>query len=205
MGQSCLRFVQMTHGPLAFVGYVELMSLFKQPVTGQIDKYLFLADRHLRLISVFDDLTYDRADADILSPAMRRHMAQTLAKHDFKQSSGTVFKNKDLGIKCILPKAHALGASPFDVTRFTHRNNGDFYVLTPTQTACFFIDHYDVDDAVNRVADLIQRQPINILKISDHLERKPNHRAFMSAIDQLSKLQKEAVAADKLRSMKALG
>lgn len=195
----------MTHGPVAAVGYVDHMSLFEQPVTGQIDKYLFLADRHLRLISVFDDLTYDRADADILSPPMRRHLAQTLAKHGFKQSSGTVFKNKDIGIKCILPKAHALGASPFDVTRFTQRSEGDFYVLTPTQTACFFIDHYDIDDAVNRVADLIQRQPINILKISDYLERKPNHRAFMSAIDQLSTLQKEAVAADKLRFMKALG
>ncbi|MEM1036506.1 MAG: hypothetical protein AAGI14_07060 [Pseudomonadota bacterium] len=184
---------------------VARMSVFETPVTGPIDKYVFLADRHLRLISVFDDTSYDRADADMLSPPMRQHLAKLLAKNGFKQSSGTVFKNKALNVKCIIPKAHALGASPFDVTRFTPRGDNDFYVLTPTQTACFFIDNYGLQDAFDRVVDLIRRQPINILKISDYLERKPHHRDFMSAINQLSGIQKEAVADDKLRFMKALG
>ncbi|MEL7231264.1 MAG: hypothetical protein AAGJ85_01975 [Pseudomonadota bacterium] len=181
------------------------MSVFETPVTGPIDKYLFLADRNLRLISVFDDTSYDRADADMLSPPMRQYLAKVLAKNGFKQSSGTVFLNKALGVKCIVPKAHALGASPFDVTRFTPRGEKDFYALTPTQTACFFIDNYGLQDAVDRVADLIQRQPINILKISDYLDRSPAHRDFMSAIEQLREIQKEAVADDKLRFMRALG
>ncbi|MEL8055627.1 MAG: hypothetical protein AAGK66_05710 [Pseudomonadota bacterium] len=181
------------------------MSAFETPVTGPIDKYLFLADRHLRLISVFDDTSYDRADADMLSPPMRQYLAKVLAKNGFKQSSGTIFDNTALNVKCIIPKAHALGASPFDITRFTPRAEKDFYVLTPTQTACFFIDNYDVQDAFNRVVDLIRRQPINILKISDYLERKPSHLDFMSAIDQLRDIQKEAVADDKLRFMRALG
>ena len=37
------------------------------------DPYLQIADEKLRLLSVFDDLKYDRADADMMSPAMRTH------------------------------------------------------------------------------------------------------------------------------------
>ena len=160
------------------------MSVFETPVTGPIDKYVFLADRHLRLISVFDDTSYDRADADLLSPPMRQHLAKLLAKNGFKQSSGTVFKNKALNVKCIIPKAHALGASPFDVTRFTPRGDNDFYVLTPTQTACFFIDNYGLQDAFDRVvrseehtSELQSRPHISYAVFC--LKKKKNHIKYV--------------------------
>ena len=112
------------------------------PATVSFGHYMTLADERLQLFSVFDDLYYDRADADMLSPAMRKHAIEKLKKIGFKQISGNVLEDRGADRRCLMPKSHALGASPFDITRYTPRRAQDFYILTPTQTACQFIDHY---------------------------------------------------------------
>ncbi|MEY8843303.1 hypothetical protein AB9K41_30075, partial [Cribrihabitans sp. XS_ASV171] len=158
--------------------------------------YLYLADPELRLLSVFDDLRYDRADADMLSGPMRRHAVAQLAPLGFRQTSGTVLEQAGTGTRAIMPKWHALGASPFDIARYTPRRAGDWYILTPTQTACQIIDAYPTREAVERIKELVTRQPVNLLKIADHLERKPAHEAFHAAIGHLKFVQREAVESD---------
>ena len=83
--------------------------------------YMCLADEKLKLISVFDDLKYDRSDLDMMSPAMRQHAIKHLKPLEFKQVSGNVLLHKDSNIRCLIPKFHALGASPFDIIRYTPR------------------------------------------------------------------------------------
>ncbi|MEM9839677.1 MAG: hypothetical protein AAF830_11060 [Pseudomonadota bacterium] len=170
-----------------------------------LSPYLWVADQSLRIVSVFDDLKYDRADADMLSPAMRQHLVQQLKPHGFRQKSGTVLEHRQSGVRCIMPKFHALGASPFDITRFAERKDGDYFVLTPTQVACQFVDNYDLEDAVERIRTLINRHPINLFKLVDYLEDKPAHKDFLAAIGHLKYVQREAIEGPNLRRLRALG
>ncbi|MEM9321020.1 MAG: hypothetical protein AAGA70_18750 [Pseudomonadota bacterium] len=164
-----------------------------------------MADAKLGLISVFDDLKYDRADADMLSPAMRRHAVKRLTPLGFSQVSGTVLRHGDTGIAVIMPKSHALGASPFDITRYTPKRADDYYLLTPTQTACLFIDNYPLDQAVERIKELITKHPINLYRLLDYLDRSPAHQEFAAAIGHLKYVQRAAVSSEPLCRRRALG
>ena len=168
------------------------------------DPYLSVADEDLQLISVFDDLKYDRADLDILSAPMRRRVLQKLAPLGFKQVSGTVIENKAEDIRMHLPKFHALGASPFDATRYTPRRPQDYFILTPTQVACQIIDTYSAEDAVERIAALVVKHPINLYRVSDYLERKDTHQAMIAGIGHLKYVQRKAVEEAPLCTRRAL-
>ncbi|MEM6638252.1 MAG: hypothetical protein AAF667_20480 [Pseudomonadota bacterium] len=169
------------------------------------DPYLSVADRRLRVLSVFDDLRYDRADADMMSPAMRQHAIGKLSPLGFRQTSGTVLENPEADVRFLIPKFHALGASPFDITRYTPKRDRDYYVLTPTQTACRFIDSYRTQEAVDRIKTLVAKHPINLYRLMDYLERKPAHQDFLGAIGHLKLVQREAIEAEPLRRRRALG
>jgi len=169
------------------------------------DPYVCVADWDRRLFSVFDDLKYDRADADMLSPAMRRHAIGRLALAGFRQRSGSVLEHRGADSRVLIPKAHALGASPFDVTRYTPKRPQDFYLLTPTQTACQIIDAYPLEEAVDRMKRLIATQPINLLKLADYLEKTPTHQDVLQAIGHLKYVQREAIASEPLCRRRALG
>ena len=175
------------------------------PDTSSFGHYMTLADARLRLFSVFDDLYYDRADADMLSPAMRNHAIGHLKKIGFRQISGAVLEDVAGDRRCFMPKSHALGASPFDITRYTPRRSQDFYILTPTQTACQFIDHYAHEEAVERIVHLMRIQPINLFRLMDYLEHTEAHREFLKAIKFLKKAQSDAVKSEPLKRRRALG
>ncbi|MEO1662599.1 MAG: hypothetical protein AAFR51_16535 [Pseudomonadota bacterium] len=172
---------------------------------SRLGKYLFLADAERNLISVLDDVKYDRADADILSVGMRLHAIEQLKKLGFKQISGRVLEHQVSGARCLIPKFHALGASPFDCVRYTPKREQDYYLLTPTQTACQFIDAYPMEPALERIKALIERHPINILRIMDFCDHSPAHRTFVEAVGHLKFVQREAVESDFLRGIKSLG
>ena len=169
--------------------------------------HMCLADEKLRLISIFDDLSYDRSDLDILSPSMRNHAVSKLIPLGFNQISGTILEHPASGDRCLIPKFHALGSSPFHITLYTPKNENDFYILTPTQTACQIIDRYSHKIAFEKIEALIKKQPINVRKISDHLERKKNstHRLFFPAMGKLLTIQREAVKTEPLSGKRALG
>lgn len=169
------------------------------------DPYLQVADGKLNLLSVFDDLKYDRADADMMSPAMRSHAIKKLGPLGFRQTSGTVLDNRDAGVRVLIPKFHALGASPFDITRYTPKRATDYYLLTPTQTACQLIDFYRIDEAVRRIKELVAKHPINLFRLMDYLDKSPTHDAFQDAIGHLRFVQREAVASEPLCRRRALG
>lgn len=168
------------------------------------DPYLFVADSGLRLISVFDDLTYDRADMDMMSGPMRRRVLKRLAPLGFHQISGNLLQNKEADVRAHLPRFRALGASPFDAMKDTVRRAQDYFILTPTQTACQIVDHYDRDQAVEKIKALVVRHPINLLRLSDYLERNDTHEAFLAAIGHLRYVQREAVEREPLKTRRAL-
>ena len=101
--------------------------LSDNPEALNLGPYMCVADANLRVISIFDDLKYDRADVDMMSPAMRNHAIARLDPLGFKQVSGTVLKHHASGVCCFIPKVYALGASPFDgAPRTTAHPDGDF-------------------------------------------------------------------------------
>lgn len=167
--------------------------------------YLQMADWRLGLLSVFDDLRYDRADADLMSPAMRKHAIDRVTPAGFRQISGSVLENRAADIRLLIPKQHALGASPFDITRYTPKRDQDLYLLTPTQAACQIIDAYDTVAAVTRIKALIAKHPINLFRLMDYLEHTDAHRAFLGAIGHLKLVQREAIEAEPLCRRRALG
>lgn len=172
--------------------------------TVSFGHYMMLADTRLNIFAVFDDLTYDRSDVDMLSPNMRRHAVKTLSPLGFKQTSGRVLQNKAEDVLCYIPKFHALGSSPFDITRHTPKRERDYYLLTPTQTACQFVDGYALDEAVAKIEALVKVQPVNLHKLDDYLEHKPSHRDFSRALGHLVAVQKEAVSSEPLQRRRPL-
>ncbi len=167
--------------------------------------YFQIADEKLGLLSVFDDLKYDRADVDMISPAMRKHVVGKLGPLGFRQTSGTVLEHAEADMRVHIPKFHALGASPFDIARYTEKRPQDCCLLTPTQVACQYVDHYELDEAVQRIEALIAKHPINLLKLADYLEGKPKHRAFREVLGHIKLKQRIAVESEPLCRRRSLG
>lgn len=168
------------------------------------DPYVCIADEALRLVSIFDDLKYDRADLDMVSGPMRRKILSKLQPLGFKQVSGSVIENTVEDIKFILPKFRALGASPFDATRDTNRREQDYFILTPTQAGCEIINAYPIGTAVERLEVLVVKHPVNLLRIFDYLEGNSVHQAFKEAIGHLTLIQRKAIAEEPLKTRRAL-
>ncbi|WP_170790517.1 hypothetical protein [Ruegeria lacuscaerulensis] len=169
------------------------------------EPYFQIADEKLGLLSVFDDLKYDRADVDMISPAMRHHVVGKLGPLGFRQTSGTVLEHAEADMRGHIPKFHALGASPFDIARYTEKRPQDYCLLTPTQVACQYVDHYELDDAVQRIEALIAKHPINLLKLADYLEGKSKHRAFREVLGHIKLKQRIAVESEPLCRRRSLG
>ncbi len=168
------------------------------------DPYLMVADAGLRLISVFDDLHYDRADLDMLSAPMRRRALKKLAPFEYFQRSGSVIENRAADIRIHMPKFRALGASPFDALRETSMRPQDYALLTPTQAAAQMIAAYEVETAKERLAALVVKHPANLLRLFDFLEPTPTKAVFREMLGELLFLQRAAVAKEPLKNRRAL-
>ncbi len=159
----------------------------------------------LNVLSVFDDIKYDRSDIDILSPAMRHYAAKFLKNQGFRQKSGQCFISRDCEEKLWMPKPSVLGASPFDITRYIKRDVSDAIILTPTQTAAFLFDRLELKDAVSEIAVLIEQQPINLLKLRDHIPRYGDRERYTQAFPYLRFCQRKAIERPHMRFKRSLG
>lgn len=168
------------------------------------DPYLMVVDIELRLLSVFDDLRYDRADLDMLSPPMRRRALEKLAPLGYVQRSGSMFENRAEDIRIHMPKFRALGASPFDALRETVRRPQDYALVTPTQAAAKLIASHPIETAKERIAALVQKHPVNLLRLFDFQEPGPSQAPVRAMLGELVTLQRAAVAQEPLKSRRAL-
>lgn len=171
---------------------------------NQRDPYLLVHNQPDLLISVFDDLRYDRADVDMLSPGMRKYLSGKLAAIGFRQISGNRFVYPEDDICCVIPKNHALGMSPYDATRYTTKRSKDYFVVTPTQTAARFIADMRDEKLVAQLSGLIRHQPINIERLVDFAKQETRYQHFLAVAPHIRFLQRTAVAASPLSSMRAL-
>ena len=175
-----------------------------------LDKAI-LKDAHLlwhesiRVISVFDDVRYDRSDIDILGPGMRRHVSKFLIQLGCKARSGGRIVEPDSGLNFVLPKPSILAASPFDITRYHQRGADDIYILTPTQTAAYYFQAMDFDLAIMAIAGLIQTQPVNLLKLLDTLEHHRERKCYEPVLHYLLACQKHAVKQGGMKFKRSLG
>ena len=204
MFQTILRSFRATDAPPTAVNPEAVAAFDAALQVLDTDPYLMVADTRLRLVSVFDDLKYDRADMDMMSGPMRQRVEVKLRPLGVRQEAGSAFVHQASGVRLLMPKFRALGALPFDAVRDTPRGPQDYYILTPTQTACQFIDHYPVDDAVAAIKALVIRHPVNLLRIADALDKSARHQAFAKAIGHLMYVQRVAVTSEPLCRRRAL-
>lgn len=159
----------------------------------------------LGVISVFDDIQYDRSDIDILGPGMRRYVSQFLTTLDCKARSGRCIVHRDSGVKFWLPRPSVLAASPFDITRYQPRDAGDIYILTPTQTAAYFFQQIDFDWAIIAIGEMIKSQPVNLLKLEDTLQHQRERSYYAPVLRHLLNCQKLWVKHNKMKFKRSLG
>ncbi|MEM7523359.1 MAG: hypothetical protein AAF360_06315 [Pseudomonadota bacterium] len=186
------------------IGNPHTSSAAKSHVFEHFGPYFLLADVSIGVFSVFDDLKYDRSDADIISPPMRRHAIEKLKPFGFKQKSGSILHNQRDGVSCYIPKPQVLGASPFDIARYEERGPEDYFIMTPTQTACQFINKYALEVALERMVSLVQFQPININRIFDYMDRRGTHKEIASRLHEVAAVQREAIKSEPLCRRRAL-
>jgi hypothetical protein len=168
------------------------------------DEYLLWRDS-IRVLSVFDDVRYDRSDIDLLGPGMRRYVSQVLTGLECKAKSGKCIEHSDADIKCWLPKPSVLAASPFDITRYQPREANDIYILTPTQTAAYFFQQLDFDLAIMAIGDMIESQPVNILKLLDTLNSRRERSYYAPVLRYLLDCQKQVVSQPGFKFKRTLG
>lgn len=168
------------------------------------DKYLHWHSE-INAISVFDDVKYDRADVDMLTPAMRKYIANYLVHRGCQLKSGTAIIHKDLDLTFILPKPSVLGASPFDITHHFPRNESDIYILTPTQSAAYLFDHIELDSAVESISKMIKKQPVNLLKLEDAIGTQVKRQAYLQAMGYLTYCQRQALEQPNMKFKRSLG
>ncbi|MGK0499408.1 MAG: hypothetical protein ACJAYG_001045 [Oceanicoccus sp.] len=168
------------------------------------DDYLLWHDS-IRVISVFDDVKYDRSDIDLLVPAMRKYVSQFLNNLGYKAKSGKCIVHRDSDIKCWLPKPSVLAASPFDITRYQARDLNDIYILTPTQTAAYYFQQLDFDLAIMAIGKMIKTQPVNILKLLDTLNSPQERRYYGPVLRYLLDCQQQVVSKPGVKFKRSLG
>ena len=90
--------------PAVSVDVEDAARLTEKMAVLNADPYLHLVTED-RLLSVFDDLKYDRADADWMSGARRGHAIRKLKPLGFRQVSGTVLQSAE-GVRLLSQPEH---------------------------------------------------------------------------------------------------
>ena len=58
-----------------------------------LDQYITNINIDLKILSIFDDIRYDRADLDVITGPMREHAIRKLRNFGFIQINGSILEN----------------------------------------------------------------------------------------------------------------
>lgn len=170
------------------------------------DKNFYVVEGSLNILSVFDHTNYDRSDLDLLSGPQRQYVEKKLKKHGYKFKTGRVLQSKTQSIVFRIPKQSIISANPFDIIRYEKRDQGDIFVLTPTQSACLIINRITVKDELKlALKELIKKQPINLKKIYDNIRFEKSKENYQSIHNELSEFQSEVIKSTHLKYKQHLG
>lgn len=170
------------------------------------DKNFYVVEAPMSILSVFDHTNYDRSDLDLLSGPQRQYVERKLKKYGYKFKTGRVLQSKTNPIVFRIPKQSIISANPFDIIRYEKRDQGDIFVLTPTQTACLIINRItDQDELKEALKDLIKKQPINLKKIYDNIRFEKSKETYQSIHSELLDFQTEVIKSTDLKYKQHLG
>ncbi len=167
------------------------------------DNYLYWHEKH-QIISLFDDVRYDRSDIDILSTSMRKHIGLILKSLGCIHKAGNRYISP-VGLSLWMPKPSVLGASSFDATRYTPRQPGDIYILTPTQAVAYWLDHASLEEAVPAIVDMMRSQPCNLRKLEDQINKNSQRNTYLQAMPYLRRELRLSQEDPKLKFKRSLG
>ena len=144
---------------------------FVEPInlTAKLDRH-FKEDRlvtwHIpdtNIIACYDDLDYDRNDADFLGPMPRRDLAKSLASAGAKMTSGNVWSWDSIVVN-FTRVGKTLASEPLDGVKIDPYS---IWIMTATEAAFFLMDHLSGDtDQLNRhLLMLADKLPYNLAKV----------------------------------------
>jgi hypothetical protein len=169
------------------------------------DDYLYWLPQ-IGVISVYDDSLYDRSDLDILSPGMRRHAVNLITQHGCRQKRGAcIAAPGSIGHFWLSKPSVLLASSPYDATCYLPREQGDIYILTPTQTSAYLLDNLPLQTAVAAIEALGKQQPMNIGKLEDYMPEHYDKPTYRGAFSYLRTQQKAVRANSGMRFKRSLG
>ncbi len=150
-----------------------------------------------RLLSVIDDDWYENYEYDIVSKSQRDLMNAFLLKRGFKQKSGRVFLQEELGLIIEYAKpTGTLGANPADETLQVVKKNSSWTICTPTQAVLVLISKMTAEtqmQTLKQIQELVQKQSANLDKIGDWVAEYGHEKFYRENKSELLRLQKEAM------------
>lgn len=159
----------------------------------------------LHIVSVFDDTHYDRSDIDILNSAQRKFLLKQLKKYDYAWKSGRVLHSTKCSVLFTFPKMSVLGASPLDALKYEKSSDKNIVVVTPTQFCAQCIKELDEINGPLVIKELIEKHPVNLLKLRDHLSYTEFHEKYQRMLPELIAHQKKAISSGKLKYKRHIG
>lgn len=140
------------------------------------DKNICYFDTPIQVISIYDHYRYDRSDHDGLSAPQRDYLLNKCKKFGLKQMTGRTYLLEELDLKLVFPKQSILGASPFDSFKYEKYDEKTVFVLTPTQSSCYFLTLDAKEESLKYLELLLSKQSINFKKIKDHVRTESQYK-----------------------------
>lgn len=159
----------------------------------------------LNMLSIFDDTHYDRSDIDILNSAQRDFLFKKLKDFNYSWKSGRVLHSSSCPVIFTFPKISVLGASPLDALKYEKSSDKNIVVVTPTQFCAQCIKELDEFRGLSVIKELIEKHPVNLLKLRDHLSYTEFHEKYQRMLPELIAHQKNAISSGKLKYKRHIG
>jgi hypothetical protein len=142
----------------------------------------------VRAISIFESVSYNLFDMDVLGPSQREYLISKVAKLGFVQKTGKWLVAPD-GTKIYFP-AQKLFNRNFKSFILENQDEHTWMALTPTQAAFLLLKEPKASD--EDLLQLMQTQPFNLHRLGIAVEHEPFFSRFLSLKPELERLYERA-------------
>ena len=164
------------------------------------DKNLFVYEKKLTLVAIFDHKFYRRNDLELVDKAQRKYIQTLLSPFEYEwQGSSKLASKKNENIICF-NKLKVLGNQLFE--KYSAKKN-EIIIITPTQLVYYIMINEDAP--LDLLKNLIRKCPINIEKLSYSLPEPTKQRMPSTFFKELHQYQNEQVESDYFKGKNHIG
>ena len=149
----------------------------------------------MNLVSVYDDNYFSRNDYDMLAPGQRKYVVNFLKERQHWQKSGKVLVHEKLEQRVVFNNSPSMGVNPVNELMRIY-NEDDIFVVTPLTYSIFLFEkkvEVDVAGLLQRLKELIEVCPFNLLQMKDLTVREPYAELTAFCASELKSFQAEII------------